>query len=140
MAKGEIDTEALIEALGIKRMRWLHTVIAGVLLVACVAFMAFYGGALFKHIGQQIGHGADMITFALIAFALAGIALYAMLFTHLQNVFLPFADELRDITAAWRKGQKPSQAEAYLALAWAVVTGCTVFGALVLIGMLATPL
>lgn len=134
------ESDKIIEALGIKRLRWIHTVIAGVLLVACLAFMALYGGALFKHIGQQIGHGSDMLVFGLIAFFMIGLALYVMRFTHLQGIFLPYADELRDITAAWRAGQKPSQAEAWLALGWAVVTGCTILGALIAIALVATPL
>lgn len=144
MAKRPTRAEAVVDEIeslvGVNRLRWVHTVIAGVLLVACLAFVSLFGGALFKHIGEQIGHGADMLVFGLIAFAMAGLALYTMFFTHLQPIFLPFWDELRDITAAWRAGTKPTQAEAYLALGWAVMTGCTALGALILMGMLATPL
>ena len=81
-----------------------------------------------------------MIVFGGVAFAIVGLALYIMRYTILQAIFLPFFDELRDMAKAWREGKKPTQAEATMALAWAIATAATILGALVAIALVATPL
>ena len=125
----------------------LHTAVAVLLVWGAVQFVVAIGGTLFGFVGGEesrahtgLRHISDMLTFGGVAVLVIGAALYVMFFTILQRIFLPFYDELRDLTARWREGAKLSQGEGMMALAWAVMTGCTILGTLIAIAMVATPL
>lgn len=121
----------------------IHTAIAIAAGVLCLWIIADIGGSLFgsgEGDKSALKHLADMIVFAGVAFGVVGLVLYIMRFTVLQAIFLPWWDEMRDMAKAWREGQKPTQAEATMALGWAIATAATILGALIAIALVATPL
>ena len=124
----------------------LHTVLAVFAGFGCLWVISSIGGQIFGGGGAEqaqhtgLRHLSDMLVFGLVAFGIVGLALYVMRFTVLQAIFLPFFDELRDMAKLWREGKKPTQAEAVLALAWAIATAATILGALIAIALFATPL
>lgn len=127
--------------------RLLHTVVGVVAIYGCIRLVGAVGGTIFGVVGAEdatahtgLRHISDMLVFGGVALVVVGVALYVMRFTVLQAIFLPFFDELLDMARKWRNGEKPTQAEASMALGWSIATGCTILGALIAIALVATPL
>ena len=144
-----IDKELFTKILAwITNNRLLHTVVAVLVAYWCLqAVVVGIGGTLFGVAGGEdqtahtgLRHLSDMLVFKGVALALVGGALYLMRYTVLQAIFLPWFDELMAMAKKWRAGEKPTQAEATMALGWAIMTGSTVLGALIAIALVATPL
>ena len=120
---------------------YLHTLAAVAVVVGGWILLHILGGQFLGQSGDgQIDHLLNMAIFGSVALVLAIATLYILFFTGVQKIVLPHADEHRDITQRWRDGETITEAEARLAMSWAVSSGCRVIAVLLLIGLLATPL
>ncbi len=79
----------------------------------------------------------DSVIFALIAFGVAVLVLWALCKTRLQEVVVPQFDELEAVALKHRAGKPIEQAEAIFALACAVNGGLRICGVLFLVALLA---
>ena len=121
-------------------LRWAHTAIA----IAAVVWLAYEArsaaGHFFADGAAATRHVADMLVFGGVGFALTVAIFWAIAWTELQRLFLPFHDEQRDLAAKWRRGEPLTDAEASFAMACAISSGARILGACIVIALTSTPL
>lgn len=126
---------------GSRKGLWKPLCVAA-LLVAAVQVLAYFspgdaaGGSRFIPGAGPLGPVIDTLIFGLLAFGALVWALWALCRTGLQEIALPFHDELVDCARKWRAGEL-TEADAWFAVACAICEGFRIWAVLYALSYLA---
>lgn len=121
---------------------YLHTLVAVGILAGLWAAVHIFDIQFFGQADDEghIDHLWNMIIFASTALAITVVTIYIVTKTAVQDIVLPFYDELVMLVEKWKRGEGITHAEALLAIAMSIHGGLRIAGVFLLQALLATPL